>query len=96
MLTDYFINKDGRLLERVGRYTSEQQLAEMEDLETPANAVTPEAMYRPLDYTGEVCFYTFRGTPNEQGNEWFEYAAEFVAGKLQHLKRIHTRGSVAR
>lgn len=90
---DYFITADGRLLERVGKYTPAPQLAAMKGLETPPNARTPDAVYRPLDFTGEIYFYTFRGTPQEHGFEWFEYAAEFIAGRLQHVERIHTRGS---
>lgn len=96
MLTYYFINKDDRLLERVGRHTSEQQLAEMKNIETHANAVTPDAIYRPLNHTGEVSFYAFRGAPNEHGYEWVKYAAEFpcyrfLPSQNYRLKRSRQR-----
>ena len=41
-----------------------------------------------IDFHGDLRFYTFKGSREENNYEWFEYIARFTDGKLQWIKRV--------
>jgi hypothetical protein len=43
-----------------------------------------------VPYTGDLSFYTARGSRQDNNFEWFEYRAEFKDGQLQSLSRAST------
>lgn len=44
-----------------------------------------------LDFHGDIIFYTFTGSREENDYQWFEYSARFTEGKLQKIEKIERR-----